>query len=318
MKWFIDLLGSLAKWFVNEQTVPAYGYKSTVAIFGGRLRQLRYGGLLFDQSGFVSRLDRFGDAIVRRWDDAVEWYQGWLSLLKGSSLRRRGNPREVYENIVRLGLMGVYCPHPKGVELRDIRFFEAVVALQDIFRVPELSHINRRIAVGNASLYLSQLHASADYIGEVLPSDFLFTSVVGGIASKPILNVPDIVGVTDEIGTLRCLDLLDFVFSIAFEEYRRSRDLAETRAIVSVALNSYRLRSVKLWAIKFVEEEQYTLPDIDDRGLKRILKVAMWQHNRARLNPPVDGDKLQTLINMVKERLTVARAEAMNHLSVAA
>lgn len=311
MKWFIDLLGSLAKWFVNEQTVPANGYKSTVAIFGGRLRQLRHGRLLFDQSGFVSRLDRFGDAIVRRWDDAVEWYDGWYSLLSGVPLRRRGNPREVYANVLRLGLANTYCPHKNGIEMRDTHFFDEVVALQDIFRVTELSHVNRRIAVGNASLYLSQLHTRAGYVGEVLPSDILFQSIVGDIASKPILNVPDIVGVTDEIGTLQCLDFLDFVFSIAFEEYRRSRDLNETRAIVSVALNSYHQKTVKLYGIKFVEEEQYTLPDITDRGIKRILKVVMWQHNRARLNPPVDGVELQELIDMVKERLTTACTEAM-------
>lgn len=305
LKRLVDWLGLLAKRAVSESRKPAIGYESTVVFFGGRLEQQASGSVLFRMTRFLSRLDRFGDWVVRRWDDAVPWMYGsaW-QIFKGKLLRYRGNPEQIWCNVRRLELSGVYEYHRDGVMIIAHEKYRRAVSLQDIYRLHQFRWVDRRQAVMDATKFLAESHARYGHIGEVLPSDILFGHVVeGSVVADPFWNIPDIVAAAgaDSVD-LAARDLLDFVFSVAFEEFRHHRDFVETWSMVSLILHSYDRRDVIKRAKEALEESQYSLPAQRDT----VVATAMWQHNRARLNPSCEGDALQEILKVIYGEIRMA------------
>lgn len=297
-KRLVDWLGSLAKRFVFESRKPAIGYESTVVFFGGRLEQQACGKILFRMSGFISRLDRFGDWIVRRWDDAVPWQGGSVwRILRGQLLRYRGNPEQIWCNVRRLELSHCYEYHPDGVMILAHEKMRRAVSLQDIYRLHHFEWVDRREAVIVAAKFLADSHSMYGHVGEVLPSDILFGHVVEGQpVADPFWSIPDIVGAKGATAQeLASRDLLDFVFSVTFEEYRRTQDFVEAWSMLSLTVHTYGRKAIIHEAYHVLEKGMYTLPQQGDG----LFATAMYQHNRARLNPPCDGQSLQELIAVV-------------------
>lgn len=51
---------------VNESRLPTEGYESTVGVFGGKMKVEEDGRMVWNNKGVVSRIDKWGDAILLR------------------------------------------------------------------------------------------------------------------------------------------------------------------------------------------------------------------------------------------------------------
>lgn len=208
------------------------GYDSQVSVYGGKLHNDSEGKLVWDNRGFADRLDRWGDAILRAWDEhqvkdpvmlAEKHPRAFLHMLPFVSgpKRFRGNSEQIMENVRRLGLEDYYGPHDAGIEIKQPDMYRKGVNLQDIFHQDEigsekLGGIDRYDAVEHAGEYLSNIHKKHGAIGEVLANDFIFMKYADGKVESPILNLPDeiynpdkTIGEKEKMAT----DLFDFLAS---------------------------------------------------------------------------------------------------------
>lgn len=299
-KGLIDRSGSLMRKLVSESRKPSLGFVSEVECFGGKWKLNEHGTLYFDMSGAISRLDRFGDRILRRWDDNVPRLTGnMFDILRGNLLRYRGNPREIYENVMRLNLTRHYAHYQDGIVVLNPECFTTAVSLLDIFRLDCFAGVDREKAVQRAAKFLALTHQKNGPVGEVLPSDVLFEQVVQGMeVDYPFWGIPDIVPAEGaNFDRLKALDLLDFVFSVGFEEYRKSGSSVNAQTIALKALEAYSNWTVIYVAHCMLELSRYTLRRADDGVVDRL----MWQHNRARLQQPCVGANLLRLIKRISE-----------------
>ncbi|MBI4143139.1 hypothetical protein HY480_04665 [Candidatus Uhrbacteria bacterium] len=271
---------------VQESQLPTretLGYESTVGTYGGKLTTDPDGKLVYDVRGVTSHIDRWGDAILRTFDEHVlreplrllrshpRWF---FRFLVPGAKRCRGTPAEITANAERLGLGDAYGQHTWGVEIKQPAIYRHGRPLQDIYRADligntDLARIDRFQALGDAAAYLRGIHDRANGgVGEVLPSDVIFRDVADDRAVAPILNLPDIVWNPEKhIGVLdqRATDLLDFLASIAVEERRRSPgdDAAVQRALRTI-LDHYGDRATIAMTRSFAGRGRLTLRGDED------------------------------------------------------
>lgn len=274
---------------VNESSLPTEGYKSTVGFFGGQLVYDKEGRMVYDNRGFVSRTDRWGDPKLRTYDEHKvknPWKllrkhpRRFLRFIHPGPKRYRGNTPEILEHITQLGLGGYYGSHAWGIEIKKPEVFKKGVALQDIFRqnlinASALYNLDRFQALGEATRYIASIHRNFGAIGEILPSDIIFQDTEGCLVRNPVLNIPDIVynpgkkfGRTEQKAT----DMLDFLASMGVEEFRRSGDWNQTKQALQVIIENYDDPNVI-----------HTAGSLAQRGRLTLQGLVFPLHNRVRL-----------------------------------
>lgn len=268
---------------LDESHLPTdakLGFKSTVGFYGGKLKtdqgnrmffDMTDVNLFYDMTGLVSRFDQWGDPALRVWDEHISRNvvllarkrpQYFLNSLPFESLllqktkkskRYRDTKLEITEHAENLGLGDYYDLHPKGIEIKWPATFMEGLALQDIFRAdligsPVLDPIDRFQALAAATEYVSEVHNQHGGIGEVLPSDIIFQAHQDSTVSDPVLNIPDIIyNPNKRFGEReqRAMDLLDFMFSIAVEEFRRSSgNWDSVREALDLVVGNYEQKKV--------------------------------------------------------------------------
>lgn len=308
---------------VSESRLPtekALGYRSSVGIFGGKLRKLPDGKYLFDMTGLISRADRLGDRVLRSTDEhhvkdpislAVKHPFKLVESLKlgRNTKRQRGTPEQIADHINELGLGEYYelyrdkAGRPIGILVKHPEVLEKAVNLQDICRRKSikssgiLDKVDISQAYVGAASYLGSFHDKGQAVGEVLLNDFFFhCDKDGKIDGEPILNIPDIVwnpkiktGLLDKKAT----DLLDFLTSSAFEEMRSRSEKSTDQAIRSILdgyLNSIGNQEERLKVVRmvgsFARRGRGTIAGDDLSGSSRLhqaARVVFAQHNKARL-----------------------------------
>ncbi|PWB38736.1 MAG: hypothetical protein C3F02_02395 [Parcubacteria group bacterium] len=304
---FIDNIRAKVQGIVEETRLPtreALGYDSTVGVYGGKINYDDQECMVFDMRGFVSKVDRFGDAILRTYDEhtvkePLELLRRhpklFFRFLAPGTKRYRGTPEEIAENIERLGLDEEYGLHEWGIEIKDQDIYKAGTVLQDIYRSdligdPKLEQIDRFQALGQAAGYVREIHESHGAIGEVLPSDIIWRETEGSSLDKPILNIPDII-YNQEKNTAevdkKATDLLDFTMSIGLEELRRSGDWNEVQKAVRTIIDHYSDKDIVAMLKSFVLRGRLTmLGDEEAVGLSKaatMLRPLHAMHNKARL-----------------------------------
>ncbi|OGY93979.1 MAG: hypothetical protein A2406_03695 [Candidatus Komeilibacteria bacterium RIFOXYC1_FULL_37_11] len=317
----LNKLGSSVQKRVQESHLPTQeilGYESTVGVYGGKINYDEEERMVFDMRGVVSKIDRFGDAVLRTYDEHVtknplemfKKHPGWFfKFLVPGTKRYRGTPEEINKNIERLGLEEAYGLHDWGIEIKDQNIYKAGRPLQDIYRADllqsdDLNQIDRFAALAQSAQYIQTTHQKHGALGEVLPSDIIFQKKSTGEISQPILNIPDIVyneeKSTSEIDK-KTTDLLDFTMSIGLEELRRSEDWDKTRQAIQTILNSYGDKSVIQLLKSFIKRGRLTMQgneeSIDLSKTTETLQPLTTMHNKARLNFDKNTtDDLRTLI----------------------
>lgn len=291
---------------VNESNLPTaekLGYESTVGTYGGKLKINENGRMVYDNTGLTSRVDRFGDAVLRTYDEHLmknpvevfkkhpKWF--FRFLLPGTK-RYRGNTEEIAENAKSLGLGDLYniSPDGDGVEIKDPKIFQEGRALQDIYRADvinsdDLMAIDRFKALAQSSEYISKVHSdNGRGIGELLVSDIIFKEKEGGEIKEPVLNLPDIVwNKKKNISALeqKATDMLDFMLSVGIEELRRSQDWNEVEKALRTIADNYADKKIIAITGSLVKRGRITF--VSNKNLENIsqasLKVA-GLHNQAR------------------------------------
>lgn len=251
-----DIIRGLIQKIVGESRMPTEGFESTMVIFGGKLTTDPQGRMVLDRRGPVSRVDIAGDYFLRTYDEHVlgnplklldkfhhHWHPGWFwQLLITGPKRHRGTTEEVAGNIQRLGLANFYGPHPWGIEVKKPEVFTKGIPFQDALRVDlinsdRLKGIDRFQALAEVAKYMRTIHDRFGGIGEGVPYRFIFQKQEQGRVLDPVLFIPDIVYSPSKYdpkrfkpGSLapalyqKATDYLEFLMSLGFEEYRRSKD----------------------------------------------------------------------------------------------
>ena len=257
------------------------GYESRVGVYGGNLRNDKEGKMVWDNTGLASRFDRWGDRILRAWDDhhvkdpvamAEKHPKEFLHMLPfvTGPKRFRGNSEQILENVHRLGLDEYYGAHASGIEIKNQDIYKKGVNLQDIFHSDEigsdkLKEIDRFGAVERAAECMDMIHKKYGATGQLLVGSFTFMKYDRNTKTvdSPILNMPDIVynpdksiGENEKMAT----DLLDFMASIGAEEWRRSGDWDGVKNILDRILAKYDQEQVVQMTESFVRRGRLTMP----------------------------------------------------------
>lgn len=239
------------------------------------------------------------------------------------------------DNVSRLGLEEHYGPHPDGIEIKDQELYTKAAALQDIFRADlihsdKLNNIDRFQALAEAARYVREVHKRSDGgIGELLSNDILFKDKSeDGTVSNAVLNLPDIVynetlkqklrgyeqSDTAKSRDQQATDLLDFMFNIGVEEYRRSQEWDEVKKALRIILENYQDKKIIELLKSFAKRGRLTL--IGDRealgdqhqpdAVMSKAQTVFGQHNRARLGTRMEfeGFLRQTVIDACGEFLS--------------
>lgn len=306
-----SLLGKLTekvKGKVNESRLPTegQGYESTVGFYGGKLKEDGEGKFVYDMRGLVSTVDRYGDALLRTYDEHTlkdpvkmlikhpKWF--FRFMFAAGTKRYRGTPEEICENARRLGLEDEYENHDWGVQINNPDNFRNGVALQDIYRSDligdeKLNGIDRFQALSAAAEHTRNIHQKFGAIGEVLPSDFIFVGEPGNVTEKTVLNIPDIIyNKEKKTGELdkKATDLLDLLMSVSFEELRRSQDGEMVAKAIDTILGAYQDKKVIETVRSYAKRGRLTMQG--DENITEASKVSsairpvVSQHNKARLN----------------------------------
>ncbi|MEK7580767.1 MAG: hypothetical protein AAB512_00645 [Patescibacteria group bacterium] len=298
---------------MTEATLPTdhdLGYKSKVGMFGGKL--IREGDrLVFRMTGSISKLDKWGDKLLRTYDEhTVKEPLKLLRRSRGWALRAarpfqpkryRGNVQEIAQNIERLNLAEYYAPVHDGIEIKKPEVFTSSPNLYDIYMSDTigselLDQTDRFQALKEASRYLSEVHISSGAVGEVLTNEFFFQGNENGRVSQPVLNIPDIVWNPEKYDSDRlkstepkATDLLDFLASVGMQEIRRSNgDLKMLDKAMEAVLKGYQnatvIRATKSLALRGRltlpgDASSINLPPSITRKIRGFLSV----HNNARL-----------------------------------
>ncbi|MDD2681215.1 MAG: hypothetical protein PHE20_03955 [Patescibacteria group bacterium] len=295
---------------VNESRLPSEDYESSVGVYGGKLRMMEGDNkMVWDNSGVVSKIDRFGDAVLRNYDEHLVRNVGeilkrdpklFFKFIMPGAKRFRGNKEEILNNIKRLGLEGVYGDNEKGIEIKDQSLYRDGLALQDIMRSDiidsdKLNRVDRFQALESAGAYLHQIHDQHGAVGEVLPSDFIFKQDEAGEIKETVLNLPDIIFNPDKnIGEReqKATDMLDFIISSGAEEFRRSEgDLAIVKKAMGSILNAYGDKYVialvksylKRGRLTLMGDQQFADAGLDSDSFTTKARTIFTKHNEARM-----------------------------------
>jgi hypothetical protein len=325
------IVNQLRKWInsrVQESKLPTkegLGYESTMGVYGGKLAKDDEGRLVYDTRGFWSKIDQWGDRLLRSFDEHHARKPGamfrrrpfgFMKLLPFvvDSKRYRGTPEQAVDNIRRFGLTDYYGAHPWGVEVKNPDLFSHSIGLQDIFRQDQIDHpaladIDRFEALGTAAEYMHSLHETAGGIAEGNAYSFLFTEKKDGKVEKPIIMIPtEIYNPEKHISDVekKATDLLDLLASSAAEEYRRSKEWGSVRKALETVLGHYGDEKVIAMVASYVKRGRLTLPgDIEGLAFEtsptyRASRRAFAAHNTQRLtikSPEVTPQFRQEIID---------------------
>lgn len=309
------VVNNIRKWInskVQESKLPTkegLGYESTMGVYGGKLVKDEEGKLVYDTRGFWSKIDQWGDRILRAFDEHHARKPGAMFLRRPGaflkllpflvdSKRYRGTSEQTMSNIQRFGLEDYYGLHPWGIEVKNPDLFSHAIGLQDIFRQDQINHpalanIDRFEALGEATEYMSTLHETAGGIAEGNVYSFLFTEEKNGKIGKPILMIPtEIYNPEKNISDVeqKATDLLDLMASTVAEEYRRSKDWKSVRKALGTILEHYDDKKVISMVVSYVKRGRLTLPgDIDSLDFEtsptyRGSRQGFAAHNTQRLS----------------------------------
>lgn len=303
---------------VNESRFPAENYESTLGVYGGKIETEDDGKMVWNNQGVISKIDKWGDAILRTYDDHVVKDLGELlskhpklffNFLAPGTKRYRGTKEEIFKNIKRLGLEATYGLHDKGIEIKDKDLYTKGLPMQDIFRSDLIESdvvdgFNRFQVIEEAGKYIRSIHDKFGGAGEMNVFHIIFKKHQDGVVSEPTLNIPTIVFNKDKnIGEKekKATDILDFLISVGAEEFRRTGDLISVKMAMKTAMESYNDKEVislvksyikrgRLTLLGDVNSEAVNLPDntftTKNRGL-------FTKHNEARI---VNNKDLETAL----------------------
>ena len=290
---------------VNESALPNEEYKSTVGVYGGKMK-MEDGKLVWDRRGIVSKIDKAGDAVLRTYDEHLVKKLGKMlkrhpkkflrHVFTPGTKRYRGSNEEIEENIERLGLSEFYGPHENGIEIKKPEVYTQGMALQDVYRSDivgseKLEQADRFQALAEAAKYIRGIHDNHGGIGELLVSDIIFQEDIDGKLGKPVLNLPDIVWnkkkKTGEVDK-KTTDMLDFLCSVYGEEFRRSQNSEDINKALDVVMENYGDENIISLVKSFIKRGRLTLQgDKESLNLPNsITKKARGifaQHNKARV-----------------------------------
>jgi len=294
---------------VNESRLPSEDYESTVGVYGGKLKMTPDNKMVWDNSGIVSKIDKWGDAVLRNYDEHVmknvgEFFKRdpklFFKFIMPGAKRYRGNKEEIFNNIKRLGLEDLYGDNENGIEIKDQNLYRQGTALQDIMRSDllgseKLNQIDRFQALGASGAYLRQIHDHYGAVGEVLPSDFIFKNNENGQVEDAVLNLPDIVFNPDKNTSEReqkATDILDFIISSGAEEFRRSDgNLENVKLAMSSVLSAYDDKYVitlvksylKRGRLTLMGDQKFTGAKLDSDAFTTKNRAIFTKHNEARM-----------------------------------
>lgn len=305
---------------VNESRMPNKEFKSTVGVYGGKLKIEDDGKMIWNNRGIISKIDKTGDAVLRNYDEHVmknpwDFFKRnpalFFKFLMPGTKRFRGNKNEIFENIKRLGLENVYGQHDKGIEIKDQELFTDGVVLQDVYRADligegaeKLVDLDKSDLLARASSYLKEIHDNHGAVGEVLPSDFIFRKDEDGNLGEPVLNIPDIVfNDKKTIGEKekKTTDLLDFVVSMGAEDFRISQNKESVKRTMKIILENYNDKEVISLLKSFIKRGRLTLAgdknsesvNIPSDSFTTKNRGLFTKHNEARI---VNNRELEALL----------------------
>jgi hypothetical protein len=271
---------------VNESRIPSEDYESTVGVYGGKMKMEGDGKMVWNNEGIVSKIDKWGDAILRTYDEHVVKDLGELlkrhpklffKFLAPGTKRYRGSKEEIFENVKRLGLEDTYGLHEHGIEIKDQDLYKKGVPLQDIYRSDlidsdKVAGLDRFQALTEAGKYLRTVHDEHGGIGELNTGDIIFKKQIDGQVSEPVLNMPDIVFNQEKnIGEKekKATDILDFIMSVGAEEFRSSEgDLVSVKEAMKRFLENYNNKEVISLVKSYIKRGRLTLSG--DRESKAV------------------------------------------------
>ena len=284
------------------------GYKSTCGVYGAKIHKDAEGKMMWDNRDARSHFDKWGDRILRAWDehhvkDPIELLdkhpRAFFHMLPfvAQPKRFRGNTEQILENVHRLGLDEYYGPHPAGViEIKKPEIYTHGIRLQDIFHQNEipseaLKKIDRFQATQESARYLSKMHAQYGGVGETLVGSFIFTNHTETEVSAPVLNLPDEVYNQDKKTSERekmATDLLDLLASVGSEEWRVSDNWDNIQKLLMSILENYEQSDVVELVESLIKRGRLTLPgeeELDEKlsRLAQALKKAFAWHNTQRV-----------------------------------
>jgi hypothetical protein len=262
---------------VNESRIPTEDYESTVGVYGGKMEMEADGKMVWNNRGIVSKIDKWGDAILRTYDEHVVKDLGELlkrhpklffQFLAPGTKRYRGSKEEIFENIQRLGLEDTYGLHENGIEIKDQDLYKKGLPLQDIYRSDlinsdKVTGFDRFQALAESGKYLRKIHDEHGGVGETNIGDIIFKKYENGQVSEPVLNIPDIVFNKEKNISERekkATDILDFIISIGAEEFRSSGgDVSSVKEAMKKVLENYNDKSVISLVKAYIKKGRLTL-----------------------------------------------------------
>lgn len=262
---------------MNESEIPTEDFESTVGVYGGKMKMEEDGKMIWNNEGLISKIDKFGDAVLRTYDEHVVKDLGdlfsrhpklFFKFLVPGTKRYRGSREEIFENIQRLGLEDTYNIHENGIEIKDKDLYLKGLPLQDIYRSDlidsdKVDGFDRFQALTESGKYLRKIHDEHGGIGEVLAGDIIFKNHEDGEVGEPVLNMPDIVfNKKKNIGEKekKATDILDFIMSIGSEEFRRSGgDINSVKEAMKKILESYDDKDVIRLVKSYIKRGRLTL-----------------------------------------------------------
>jgi hypothetical protein len=302
---------------VNESRIPTENHESTLGVYGGKIKMEDDGKMVWDNRGAISKIDKWGDAILRTYDDHVVKDLGELfkrhprlffQFLAPGTKRYRGSKEEIFENIKRLGLENTYGLHANGIEIKDQDLYLKGLPLQDIYRSDligseTVSGFDKLQALDESGKYLRKIHDEHGGIGEANIGDIIFKKHENNQVGEPVLNMPDIVwNENKNVGEKekKATDILDFIISVGAEEFRSSGgDLDGVKRSMRQVLESYNDQEVISLVKSYIKRGRLTLSgdvksravDLPDNTFTTKNRALFTKHNEARI---VNNKDLET------------------------
>jgi len=262
---------------VNESRIPTEGYESTLGVYGGKIKTEENGKMVWDNRGPISKIDKWGDAILRTYDEHIvrdlsnlfkRHPKLFFQFLAPGPKRYRGSKEEIFSNIQRLGLESVYGIHEHGIEIKDQDLYHRGLPLQDLYRSDlidsdRVDGFDRFEALALSARYIRRIHDEHGGIGELNIGDIIFKRHENNHVSEPVLNMPDIVFNEEKnIGEKekKATDMLDFIISVGAEEFRRSGgDLKSVKEAMKKVLENYNDSNVISLVGSYIKRGRLTL-----------------------------------------------------------
>lgn len=292
---------------VNESRFPAEDYESTVGVYGGKIK-MEEGKMVYDNKGTVSKIDKWGDAVLRTYDEHLIKDMGELfkrhprlffKFLAPGPKRYRGTKEEIYENIQRLGLDNIYGLHENGIEIKDQELYRKGLPMQDVFRSDlinsdKVEGFDRFQAIDEAGKFIREVHDKSGGAGEMNVFHIIFRKHEDGKVSGPTLNIPTIVfnkekNISEK--EKKATDMLDFITSVGAEEFRRSNDLESVKKAMERAVASYGDNSIINLVGSYIKRGRLTLSgdsesksvNLPDNTFTTKNRALFTKHNEARI-----------------------------------